>query len=112
MSPHRRNALRFSPALCAGVTLATAPAAFAGDQPHPFVLSAYPRAAGDRALLTGRYRTAAHQLRGRADGPALDAAGAQRDFARARALSPYSSFVRRNLTAMKFHDTTVHARGT
>ncbi len=183
MSLHRRNALALPLTLCAGAALAMMSAASAAEQPHRFVLTAYPSAAGGHALLTGRFQAAARQLRERAGGTALDvaavytnrcvafsmtqqwhaartacdaavrdanrerfdtllsadwphtsgkvrlaaaytdrgvmrwfshdAAGAQRDFARARTLSPYSSFVRRNLTAMKFRDTTeVQPRGS
>ncbi len=182
MSPHRRDALASPMAMCAAVTLAMTCSAKAAEQPHRFVLTAYPTAAGGHALLAGRFQAAARQLLGRTGGPALDAAavytnrcvafsmtrqwhaarracdaavrdasrerfdtppwgdwsqisgderlaaaytdrgvmrwfshdatGAQRDFARARALSPYSSFVRRNLTAMKVRDTEVQARGS
>jgi hypothetical protein len=182
MSAHRRNAVSLPLALCAAVALSMSSAALAAEQPHRFVLTAYPTAAGGRALLAGRYRQAVRQLRHRAGGSALDAAavyanrcvafsmtlqwraaraacdaavrdarrerfetplwgdgphttgderlaaayadrgvmrwfshdatGAQKDFARARALSPYSGFVRGNLTAMKFLDTEAHARGS
>ena len=182
MSPHRRNALALPLAPCAGAALAMPFSALAAEQPHRFVLTAYPTAAGGHALLTGRFQAAARQLRGGAGGRTLDAAalytdrcvafsmtrqwhaaqtacaaavrdasrerfatalwadwprtsgderlaaaytdrgvmrwfshdaaGAQRDFARARAPSPYSSFVRRNLTAMKVRDTEVQARSS
>lgn len=41
-----------------------------------------------------------------------DHSGAQRDFAKAQALSPQSSFVTRNLTALKSHGTEVHTPGS
>ena len=182
MESHRRNALVLPLALCAGLTLSMATAAFAAEQPHPFVLTAYPTAIGGHALLAGRYPAALQQLRAhtspaafdaaavstnrcvalsmsaqwpaaqaacdsavreasqaRLDSPAWtvgsgvdgdqrlavayadrgvmrwlshDRAGAQQDFARARMLSPDSGFVTRNLSALKFHGTEVHPRGS
>ncbi len=182
MSPHRRNTLVLPLALCAGLTLSMATTAFAAEQTHPFVLTAYPTAIGGHALLAGRYPTALQQLRGHESPAAFDAAavstnrcvalsmtaqwhaaqaacdtavreasrarldspnwtvwssvdsderlaaayadrgvlrwlshdhsGAQQDFAKARTLSPDSGFVTRNLTALKFHGTEVHPRGS
>lgn len=181
MSPNRHNALAFPLALCAGLTLSMA-SAFAAEQPHPFVLTAYPTAAGGPALLAGRYPAALQQLSAHESATAPDAAavsanrcvafsmtgrwhaaqaactmaireadqdrldtptgavwssasgderlavayadrgvmrwlahdhtGAQQDFAKARALSPDSSFVRGNLSALKSHGTEVQARGS
>lgn len=182
MSSHRHNAPMLPLALCAGLTLSMATAAFAAEQPHPFVLTAYPAAIGGHALLAGRYPAALQQLRGHTSPAALDAAavstnrcvalsmtaqwhaaqaacdsavreasearldsptwalgssidsderlaaaytdrgvmrwlshdqaGAQQDFSRALTLSPGSGFVTRNLTALKFHGTEVHPRGS
>jgi len=172
----------FPLALYAGLTLSMTANAFAAGHQHSFVLTAYPTAAGGQDLVTGRYRTAARQLRygasgrgpnaaavntnrcvayfmtqqwhaaqsacdtavhdanrDRFDSPSWagwsnttgdarlaaaytdrgvmrwlsdDEAGAEKDFAKARALSPYSNFVKRNLTAAKFHGTEVRARGS
>ena len=74
MSPHTRNALVLPLALCAGLTLSMATPAFAAEQPHPFVLTAYPTVAGGHDLLAGRYPAALQQLRGRTNPAALDAA--------------------------------------
>ncbi len=182
MSSRRRNVQALPLALCAGLTLSMATAAFAAEQPHPFVLTAYPTAIGGHALLAGRYPVALQQLRGHTSAAAFDAAavstnrcvalsmtaqwhaaqaacdtavraasrarldspawtvgsgvdgdrrlaaaytdrgvmrwlshdhaGAQQDFARARTLAPDSGFVTRNLTALKFHGTEVHPRGS
>lgn len=182
MSRYRCNSRVIPLALYAGMTLSMTANAFAAGQPHPFVFTAYPKIAGGQDLVTGRYRTAARQLRYGASGHGAngaaintnrcvayfmtrqwhaaqsacdtavrqarrdrfgspswadwssttgderlaaaytdrgvmrwlshDKSGAQKDFAKARELSPYSNFVKRNLTAVKFHGTEVRARGS
>ncbi len=74
MSSHRRNTLVLPLALYAGLTLSMATTTFAAEQPHPFVLTAYPTAAGGHDLLAGRYPAALQQLRGHTSPAALDAA--------------------------------------
>lgn len=74
MSRNRCNSRALPLALYAGLTLSMTANAFAAGRPHPFVLTAYPKVAGGQDLVTGRYRSAARQLRYGAGAHGPDAA--------------------------------------